>query len=79
MEDRNGVVAVIIFERGVDVKQDLWQLVRSHPVQERICLGSTADWTTNGMVNPVVESGTGWITFALGGIVVEDDVHCYTG
>ena len=31
------------------------------------------------MVNPVVESGTVWIAFALGGIAVEDDVHCYVG
>ena len=69
MEDRSGVVAVIISERGVDVKQALWQLVQSHPVQERVCLASIVDWTTNGMVNPV----------AVGGIVVKDDVHCYMG
>ena len=79
MEDRSGVVAVIISERGVDVKQDLWQLVQYHPVQERVWLASTVDWTTNGMVNPVVESGTVWIAFALGGIVVKDDVRCYMG
>ena len=79
VEDQNGVVAVIISEKGVDVKQDLWQLVQSHPVQERVCLALTVDWTTNGMVNPVVESGTVWIAFALGGIVVEDGVHCNMG
>ena len=33
----------------------------------------------NGTTNPVVESGTVWIAFALGGIVVGDDVHCYMG
>ena len=43
------------FSLFVGVKQDLWQLVQSHPVQERVCLASTVDWTTNGMVNRVVE------------------------
>ena len=79
VEDRSGVVAVIISERCVDVKQDLWQVVQSHPVQERVCLDSTVDCTTNGMVNRVVESGTVWIAFALGGIVVKDYVRCYMG
>ena len=60
----------------VDVKQDLWQLVQSHPAQERVCLASSVDWTTNGMVKPVVESGTVWIAFALGGVVAGDDVRC---
>ena len=63
----------------VGVKQDLWQLVQSHPVQERVCSAKTVDWTTNGMVNPVIESGTVLIAVVLGGIVVEDDVHCYMG
>ena len=30
-------------------------------------------------MNFVVESGTVWIAFALGGIVEGDDVHCYMG
>ena len=77
MEDRNGVVAVIISEMGVDVKLHLWQLVQSHPVQERVCLASSVDWTTNGTVKPVVESGTVWIAFALGGVVAGDDVRCF--
>ena len=79
MEERNEVVAVIISERCVDVLLDLWQLGRSHPVQNRVCLASKVDWAMNGMMNPVVESGTVWIAFALGGIVVGDDVRCYMG
>ena len=43
------------FSLVVGVKQDLWQLVQSHPVQGRVCLASTVDWTTNDMVNRVVE------------------------
>ena len=61
MEDRNGDLAVIISERGVDVKLHLWQLVQSHAVKDRVCLAFTVDWTTNGTRNPVVESGTLWI------------------
>ena len=79
VENRNRDVAVIISERGVDVKLHLWQLVQSHAVQERVCLAPTVDWTTNGTTNPVVESGTVWIAWAWGGIVVGNDVCCYIG